>query len=149
MVGGGDMGIELDIFGGPIDAKGVDLSKPKYASVDPVTVKVYREDEEEEFKQYSVELTFLGDGFLELRAMEYLLCDQGFTEVYFAGIHGQGRKAVKRVADEFDEVWRNDVYTGRFHPDNNKRLKAAMEEYGIPDDTQDSSSGSEEDEDDD
>jgi hypothetical protein len=146
--GSGDMGMELDMFGGPIDGKGVDLNKPEHTSTDPITVNLCHGHPEEGLKQDSVDMTFLGKGFLQLRVTEDLLGGQGYKEVYFAGVHSQDRKAAKRDAEAFDEAWRNDKYTGRFHPDNNKRLKAAMEEHGIPDDTQNSSSESEEDEED-
>jgi hypothetical protein len=139
--GSGDMGMKIDIYGGPIDGKGVDLNKPEYAFMDPITVNLCHEDPEEGLKQGSVDVAFLGNGFLQLRITEDLLGGQGYKDVYFADIHNQDRKAVKRDAEAFDEAWRNDKYTGGFHPDNNKRLKAAMEEHGIPDDTQSSGPG--------
>jgi hypothetical protein len=113
------------------------------------------EDVDEGLKQSSVGVTFLGNGFLELRIPEDVLGGKGSEEVYFAGIHSQDRKAVKREAEEFDEEWRNGKYTGYLHPDNDKRFKAALEEYGVMGKREESSSGSEdatateEDEDDD
>jgi hypothetical protein len=125
-----------------VEVNGVDLNKPKYASMDPITVKLC-EDVEESLKQDSVDVTFLENGFLELRVPENLLGGEGYKEVYFAGIHSQDRKAVKREAEEFDGEWRNDKYTGCLHPDNNKRFKFALEEYGVSGKMEDFSSSSE------
>jgi hypothetical protein len=131
-----------------VEANGVDLNKPKYASMDPIPVELCK-DAEEGLKQDSVDLTFLGNGFLELRMAENLLGGERYDEVYFVGIHRQNRNAVKREAEAFDEEWRNDRYTSGLHPDNNKRLKRAMDQYGLARDTGDSSATDEDEDDED
>jgi hypothetical protein len=125
LFGSGEMSMELDIYGGPIDGKGVDLNKPEYASMDPITVKLCNEHPEEGLKQDSVDVAFLGNGFLQLRITEDLLDGQGYKEVYFAGIHSQDRKAVKRDAEAFDEAWRNDKYTGGFHSGQQQKTQGS------------------------
>jgi ribosomal protein S2 len=116
--------------------------------MDPIPVELCK-DAEEGLKQDSVDLTFLGNGFLELRMAENLLGGERYDEVYFVGIHRQNRNAVKREAEAFDEEWRNDRYTSGLHPDNNKRLKRAMDQYGLARDTGDSSATDEDEDDED
>jgi hypothetical protein len=94
------MGMVLDILGGPVEAKGFDLNKPQYASMESIAVKLCK-DAEEGLRQDSVDLNFLENGFLELRMAENLLDGENYEEVYFVGIHCQNRQAVKREAEAF------------------------------------------------
>ncbi|KAI4648092.1 hypothetical protein J4E93_004503 [Alternaria ventricosa] len=117
----GNMGMQLEIWGGPVDAQATTFNKPKYTSTHPESVQLFDEGEED---QIYVELNFLGDGYLELR----------MDGIYFAGIMVQDRKAVKRAAEEFDDEWRNCKYTRHTHPSN------MFAGFGV--DLEDSDSGS-------
>ncbi|KAI4684759.1 uncharacterized protein J4E88_004200 [Alternaria novae-zelandiae] len=119
----GNMGMQLEIWGGPVDAQATKFNKPKYTSTLPESVQLFDEGEED---QIYVELRFLGNGYLELH----------MDGIYFAGILVQDRKAVKRAAEEFDDEWRNCKYTRHTHPSN---MLAA---FGMPADLEDSDSGS-------
>ncbi|KAI4925855.1 uncharacterized protein J4E92_006591 [Alternaria infectoria] len=119
----GNMGMQLEIWGGPVDAHATTFNKPKYTSTLPESVQLFDEGEED---QIYVELRFLGDGYLELH----------MDGIYFAGILVQDRKAVKRAAEEFDDEWRNCKYTRHTHPSN------MLAGFGVPDGLEDSDSGS-------
>lgn len=124
----GDMGMMIDLLGGPTDSQAMKFNKPKHASLTPETIQFYNDSEEEMF---SVQVNFLGDDYLELRK----------DGICFAGILAQDRKALRRTAEEFDEDWWNCKHTGHMHSVNDKRLKAILAEFGGPVDLEDSDSG--------
>jgi len=120
----GVMGMELSIFGGPSHVQPTAFNKPKYASLNMQSVLLAEDGGENEV---TVDINFLGDGYLEL----------SMDEIYFARIMFQDRKAAKREAEEASLEWQDCKYTGHMHPGNNKRLKMYMAECGVLDDLDD------------
>jgi hypothetical protein len=120
-----DVGIEVDFIDGPLEGYHITPKTPRYASTKPIT-RTARGCEE----VFSCDITFLGNGLLEMRIPGHILakdCGHGLPELYFVGVLKKDLAQLEHHARRMSSEWKNCPYTGHFHPDNDMKTKLLIQ----------------------
>jgi hypothetical protein len=68
----------------------------------------------------ALDLTLLGNGFLELRVPKYMLPRKyrKVDEVAFVGVHSKTKVQLDKESEKASEEWKHCRYRSHLHPDN-------------------------------